>query len=179
LIKELSYTGARSSIILKAYTSDTFIKTDDSNTTIWSTMGGKFTTTKTGICLWHFTPRVQSQEINFFFFGISCRWCVSIIKKISYDYCQWNEVSLENQDVLVTFSLAEFNLKKQICSSWAFNLDDYSEASTTYDMVIENQARYSWRVRQNHQLYHQKRTWLRIIWAKMNYFIKLVSWMIQ
>jgi hypothetical protein len=28
-----------------------FIKTDDSNTTTWSTMGGKFTTNKTGICL--------------------------------------------------------------------------------------------------------------------------------
>jgi hypothetical protein len=39
------------SIILEAYTSAPFIKTDDSNTTTWSTMGGKFTTTKTGIFL--------------------------------------------------------------------------------------------------------------------------------
>jgi hypothetical protein len=46
-------TGASSSIIVEAYTSAIFpfIKTDDSNITIWSTMGGKFTTTKTGICL--------------------------------------------------------------------------------------------------------------------------------
>jgi hypothetical protein len=37
-----------SSIILETYTSAPFIKTDDSNTTIWRTMGGKFTTNKTG-----------------------------------------------------------------------------------------------------------------------------------
>jgi hypothetical protein len=27
-------------------------------------------------------------------------------------------------DILVTFSLPEFNLKKQICSSWAYHVDD-------------------------------------------------------
>jgi hypothetical protein len=43
----LADTGANSSIILEAYTSAPFIKTDDSNTTTWSTMGGKFTTNKT------------------------------------------------------------------------------------------------------------------------------------
>jgi hypothetical protein len=53
LLRALADTGASSSIILEAYTSATFpcIKTDDSNTTTWSTMGGKLTTTKTGICL--------------------------------------------------------------------------------------------------------------------------------
>jgi xylose isomerase len=34
----------------------------------------------------------------------------------------------------VTFSLPEFNLKKQI--SWEFHLDDRSESSTTYDMIM-------------------------------------------
>jgi hypothetical protein len=51
LIRALADTGARNSIILEAYTSAPFIKTDDNNTTTWSTMGGKFTTTKTGIYL--------------------------------------------------------------------------------------------------------------------------------
>jgi hypothetical protein len=35
---------------------------------------------------------------------------------------------------LVTFSLPEFNLKKQI--SWVFHVDDRSKASSTYDMII-------------------------------------------
>jgi hypothetical protein len=51
LLRALADTGASSSIILEAYTPAPFIKTDDSNTTTWSTMGGKFTTTKTGIFL--------------------------------------------------------------------------------------------------------------------------------
>jgi hypothetical protein len=51
LLIELADTGASSSIILEAYTSAPFIKTDDSNTTTWSTMGSTFTTTKTGIFL--------------------------------------------------------------------------------------------------------------------------------
>jgi hypothetical protein len=51
LLRTLADTFASSSIILETYTSAPFIKTDDSNTTTWSTMGGKFTTTKTGICL--------------------------------------------------------------------------------------------------------------------------------
>jgi hypothetical protein len=36
----------------------------------------------------------------------------------------------------VTFSLPEFNLKKQMCSSWAFHVDHRSESSSTYDMII-------------------------------------------
>jgi hypothetical protein len=89
LLRTLADTGASSSIILEAYTSATlpFIKTDDSDTTTWSTMGGKFTTTKTRM-------------------------------------------------MLVTFSVPEFNLKKQICTSWAFHVDDRSESSSTYDMTI-------------------------------------------
>jgi hypothetical protein len=50
LLRALADTVASSSIILEVYTSATFpfIKTDDNNTTTWSTMVGKFTTTKTG-----------------------------------------------------------------------------------------------------------------------------------
>jgi hypothetical protein len=36
----------------------------------------------------------------------------------------------------VTFSLPEFNLKKQMRSSWAFHVDDRSESSSTYDMIM-------------------------------------------
>jgi hypothetical protein len=86
LLRALVDTGASSSIILDAYTSALFIKTDDSNTTTWSTMGGKFTTTKTRF---------------------------------------------------VTFLLPEFNIKKQMCSSWAFHVDDRSESSSTYDIIID------------------------------------------
>jgi hypothetical protein len=96
LLRALSDTGASSSIILEAYTSAPFIITNDSNTTMWSTMGGKFTTTKT---------------------------------------------------VFVTFSLPEFNLKKQI--SCEFHVDDRTESSSTYDMIIGNQPRFPWIIRHN------------------------------
>jgi hypothetical protein len=99
LLRALADNGASSSIILEAYTSSPFIKTDDSNATTWSKMGGKFTTTKTGF---------------------------------------------------VTFSLPEFNLKKLICSSWVFHVDDRSESSSTYDMIIGNQPTSPWRIRHNH-----------------------------
>jgi hypothetical protein len=54
LIRELADTDACSSIILEAYTSAPFIKTDDSNTTTWSTIGDKYTTTKTGVVKFSF-----------------------------------------------------------------------------------------------------------------------------
>jgi hypothetical protein len=84
LLRALADTDASSSIILEAYTSVilSFIKTDNINTTTWTTMVGKLTTTKTGM-------------------------------------------------MLVTFSLSEFNLKKQICSSRAFYVDESSESSST------------------------------------------------
>jgi hypothetical protein len=102
LLRELTDTGTSSSSILEAYPSASFIKIDDNNTTTWSTMGGKFTTTKTGI-------------------------------------------------LLVTFSPPEFNLKKQMCDSWAFHVDDCSESSSTYDMTISNQSRSSWIIRNYHE----------------------------
>jgi hypothetical protein len=92
LFRGLADTGASSSIILEAYTSAPFIKTDDSNTTTWSTISCKFTTNKTGF---------------------------------------------------MTFSLPELNLKKQMCTSWAFHVDDRSESSRTYDMNFDNQPRSS------------------------------------
>jgi hypothetical protein len=54
LLRGLADTGASSSIILEAYTSAPFIKTDDSNTTTWSTIGGKFTKTITGFVTYLF-----------------------------------------------------------------------------------------------------------------------------
>jgi hypothetical protein len=38
----------------------------------------------------------------------------------------------------VKFSLLEFNLKKQMFTSWTFHVDDRSESSSTYDMIIVN-----------------------------------------
>jgi hypothetical protein len=51
LLRALADMGASSSIILDAYTSAPFIKTEDINTTTWITMDGKFSLTKNGICL--------------------------------------------------------------------------------------------------------------------------------
>jgi hypothetical protein len=38
--------------------------------------------------------------------------------------------------MLVTFSLPEFNIKKQMSSFWVFHIDDRSESSSTYDMIM-------------------------------------------
>jgi hypothetical protein len=54
--------------------------------------------------------------------------------------------------MIVTFSLPEFNLKKQMCSSQTFNVDDRYESSRTFDMIIGNQLRFPWRIRHNHEL---------------------------
>jgi hypothetical protein len=40
-------------------------------------------------------------------------------------------------DILVTFSLPEFNLKKQMCPSWAFHVNCCSESSSIYDMIMD------------------------------------------
>jgi hypothetical protein len=32
--------------------------------------------------------------------------------------------------------IPEFKLKKQMCSSWSFHVDDNSESSSTYDMIM-------------------------------------------
>jgi hypothetical protein len=52
----------------------------------------------------------------------------------------------------MTISLPEFNLKKQICSPWAFHVDDRSESSSTYEVIIGYSMRSSWRDKHNHEL---------------------------
>jgi hypothetical protein len=54
--------------------------------------------------------------------------------------------------MLVTFSLPEFNLKKQMFAAWEFHVDERSESSSTYDMIIVNELRSPWRIRHNHEL---------------------------
>jgi hypothetical protein len=49
--------------------------------------------------------------------------------------------------MLVSLPLPEFNLKKQIYSSWAFHINDRSESSIAYDMIIGNVLSYFWRIR--------------------------------
>jgi hypothetical protein len=51
LLKALADSGASSSIILEDYTSKNLIQRDKSNQTTWSTMGGQFTTDKTGLVI--------------------------------------------------------------------------------------------------------------------------------
>jgi hypothetical protein len=103
-LRALADTGARScsSIIIETYTSVPFIKTDDSNTTTYITMGSKFTIT--------------------------------------------------NWDMIVTFSLPEFNLKKQMFFSCAFDVYDRSESSRRYYIIIGNKQISSWTIRHNHEL---------------------------
>jgi hypothetical protein len=57
-----------------------------------------------------------------------------------------------NKTGFVTFSFPEFNLKKQMCSSWAFHVDERSESSRIFDMIIGNGLRSPWRIRHNHEL---------------------------
>jgi hypothetical protein len=42
--------------------------------------------------------------------------------------------------------------QEQICSSWEFHVDDRSESSSTYDMIIGNVPRSPWRIMHNHKL---------------------------
>jgi hypothetical protein len=39
----------------------------------------------------------------------------------------------------LTFLLPDFNLKKQMCDSWAFHVDVRPKSSRKYDMIIGNQ----------------------------------------
>jgi hypothetical protein len=55
--------------------------------------------------------------------------------------------------MLVTFILIEFNLKKQMCTSWAFLVDNRSDLLSTNDIIIvQRRDRHSWRIRHNHEL---------------------------
>jgi hypothetical protein len=69
LLRALADTGATNSIISEANTSDPFIKTDENNIAIWSTMGGKFTTTKNLLVtfsLLEFNPKKQIHLLGYF-----------------------------------------------------------------------------------------------------------------
>jgi hypothetical protein len=59
---------------------------------------------------------------------------------------QWlvSLLQLKNWDMLVTFSFQEFNLKKEMCTSWEFHVDDRSESSNTYDVIIGNLMKSPW-----------------------------------
>jgi hypothetical protein len=50
------------------------------------------------------------------------------------------------------FTLPNFNLKKQISCPMKFHVDDRSESSSTYDMIIGKQPRSPWKIRHNHEL---------------------------
>jgi hypothetical protein len=39
-----------------------------------------------------------------------------------------------------------------MCCSWEFHVDDQSELSSTYDMIIGNEVRSPWRIMYNHEL---------------------------
>jgi hypothetical protein len=43
----------------------------------------------------------------------------------------------------VTFSLPEFNLKKLMCTSWSFHVDNRSESSSMHDMIIYQGRNFS------------------------------------
>jgi hypothetical protein len=74
MLRALADTGASSSIIIEAYTSAPFIKIDNSNTTTWSTHWVvSLLQVKLRYACDIFTPRVQPQETNVLFLGISCR----------------------------------------------------------------------------------------------------------
>jgi hypothetical protein len=73
LLRALADTGVSTIIIIfEAYTSDPFIKGDDSNTTTWINNGCLILLQiKLEYFCDIFTTRVQSQETNVFFWGIS------------------------------------------------------------------------------------------------------------
>jgi hypothetical protein len=76
LLRVLADTDAGRSIIFEAYTSAPFIKTDEnSNKATWT--GVQWVVSllqlKLGYACDIFTPRVQPQETNLYFLGISCR----------------------------------------------------------------------------------------------------------
>jgi hypothetical protein len=42
--------------------------------------------------------------------------------------------------------------QEKMCSSWAFHVDDRSESSSIYDVIIGHSMRSPWRIRHNHEL---------------------------
>jgi hypothetical protein len=52
--------------------------------------------------------------------------------------------------MLVTFSLPEFNLKKQMYTAWEFHVDDHSESSSTYAKCVLLED-FKWMTALSHQ----------------------------
>jgi hypothetical protein len=73
------------------------------------------------------------------------------IKKYDNNTTTWSKM-VGRFTGFVPFSLPEINLKKQMCSSWEFDVDERSESSSTYDMIIGSSTGSSWRIRHNHEL---------------------------
>jgi Retroviral aspartyl protease len=67
LLRALADTGASSSIILEAYTSEQFIKNNDDNKPTWSTMGGQFITDKTGLVTFSLQEFNLKKQISWLF----------------------------------------------------------------------------------------------------------------
>jgi hypothetical protein len=44
------------------------------------------------------------------------------------------------------------HFKKQMCSSWAFHVDECSESPSKFDMNIFDELRSPWGIRHNHEL---------------------------
>jgi hypothetical protein len=76
------------------------------------------------------------------------------MKVIKQPGLQWvvSLLELKTWIMLVTYSLPDFNLKELMSSSCEFHVDDRSESSSTYDMIIGNVPRSPWRIRHNHEL---------------------------
>jgi hypothetical protein len=76
------------------------------------------------------------------------------MKVIKQPGLQWvvSLLELKTWIMLVTYSLPDFNLKELMFSSCEFHVDDRSESSSTYDMIIGNVPRSPWRIRHNHEL---------------------------
>jgi len=67
LLRALADSGASSSIILEAYASKKAIQTDTNSQTTWSTMGGQFTTDKTGLVIFSLPEFNLKKQISWKF----------------------------------------------------------------------------------------------------------------
>jgi hypothetical protein len=67
LLRALADSGASSSIILEEYTSKNLIQRDKCNQTTWSTMGGQFTTDKTGLVIFSLPEFNLQKQISWKF----------------------------------------------------------------------------------------------------------------
>jgi hypothetical protein len=71
---------------------------------------------------------------------LGVQWVVSLLQlKLGYRYaCDIFTLRVQSQETNVYFL--------------GISLDDHSESSSTYDMIIGNVPRSPWRIRHNHEL---------------------------